>query len=117
MFMYGNICSALTTEPRDGCLRKLVRMKSSWPHTCFKVFRPYMPGQGKNMSRKGGGVPSKKFFLQTQGYNDLEAFGEKCCYFWSRSKVKFLNEGGGGGGCTNACLQCMYGNTLSAFTT
>ena len=69
MYMYGNIFSALTTEPRDGCLRNFVGMKCSWPHTCFKVFRPYLPRGGSKAGQKyvteGGGGPLKKILLQT----------------------------------------------------
>ena len=93
---------SLTTEPLDGCIRNFVGVKCSWPRKCFKVFRPIYPGvdpwQGKNMSRGRGGSPStKNFYFRPQGYNDLEACGEKCVIFGSVWKSNFdviLKEGG-----------------------
>ena len=42
VYVWEHIAS-LTTEPLNGCLRNLVGMKCSWPGTCIKMFRPYLP--------------------------------------------------------------------------
>ena len=66
MYMYGNTLPAFTTEPLNGCLRNLVGMKCSWPGTCIKMLRPYLPRGGsrarQNRSPGGGGPLLQKTF-------------------------------------------------------
>ena len=82
MYMYGNTWPAFTTEPLNGCLRNLVEMKCSWPGTCIKMFRPYLPWGGSRARPNrspGRGVPLQKTFLDRKATatnrihsNDLE---------------------------------------------
>ena len=72
VYVWENIAS-LYYRTANGCLRNLVGMKCSWPGTCIKMFRPYLPRGGSRARPNrspGGGSPSSKNFFRPEGYSN-----------------------------------------------